>query len=252
MQDSPIPPRQSAAPSVRFGRRCLLVCLLVLAAVRVEASPVAALCDQAAEQAARAHGVPVPVMQAVTRTETGRNRDGKVVPWPWTVNMEGRGHWFETAEEARAFIAENRRRGAKSFDVGCFQINHKWHGDAFASVQQMFDPAANADYAARFLVELFEEFQSWEKAAGAYHSRTPEYAERYILLFSAHLKALDGRAVLAAAPPDLPDRKPAAPAAPRVNRYPLIQSGAGRPRMGSLVPEHQPTPGGLFGVATNG
>jgi hypothetical protein len=118
------------------------------------------------------------VLRALTRTETGRARGGKLEPWPWTVNVEGAGRWFDTRAEAEGFIAREQARGARSFDVGCFQINHRWHGEAFASVSQMFDPRANADYAARFMAGLHAETGDWSRAAGFYHSRTPEFFGR--------------------------------------------------------------------------
>src|SRR6056297_2407601 len=53
----------------------------------------AAVCDAAAAEAARRSGVPVAVLRAITRTETGRpgRSGGGLDPWPWTVNMEGIG-----------------------------------------------------------------------------------------------------------------------------------------------------------------
>jgi hypothetical protein len=137
------------------------------------------VCLAAADAAADEHGVPRAVLRALTRTETGRARGGKLEPWPWTVNMEGAGHWFESRAEAEAYVASERARGARSFDVGCFQINHRWHGEAFASVSAMFDPRANADYAARFMAGLHAETGDWGRAAGFYHSRTPEFFGRY-------------------------------------------------------------------------
>ena len=53
------------------------------------------------------------------------------------------------------------------------------HPQAFASLEQGFEPAANADYAARFLKQLREGpgGGDWMKAAGFYHSQTPDRAE---------------------------------------------------------------------------
>ncbi len=152
-------------------------------------------CLAAADAAADAHGVPRAVLRALTRAETGRPRDGRLEPWPWTVNMEGKGAWFETRAEAEAHVAREQARGARSFDVGCFQINHRWHGEAFASVHAMFDPRANADYAARFMAELHAETGDWGRAAGFYHSRTPEFFTRYRTRFER---------ILAGAPSDEP------------------------------------------------
>ncbi len=137
------------------------------------------LCDRAALLAAQAEDVPLDVLRAISRTETGRAGESGLQPWPWTVNMEGTGRWFTTEDEARAYVFAHFKRGARSFDVGCFQINYKWHGSAFRSIDEMFDPAMNALYAAAFLNDLFREFGNWSDAAGAYHSRTPEYANAY-------------------------------------------------------------------------
>jgi len=151
----------------------------------------AAICLAAGDRAADAHGVPRAVMRALTRTETGRSSGGALQPWPWTVNMEGAGHWFDSRAAALAYVAREQARGARSFDVGCFQLNHRWHGQAFASVEAMFDPAANADYAARFLKGLHDESGAWDAAAGLYHSRTPEFRDRYAARFARILRRGD-------------------------------------------------------------
>jgi len=139
----------------------------------------AQICDAAAQVGAKTHDVPLDVLRALTRTETGRAKDGKLAPWPWTVNMEGAGFWFESRSEALAFVREHHAKGARSFDVGCFQINFRWHGDAFDSIDAMFDPVNNAVYAAKFVSELKAEGRDWIGAAGAYHSRTPSFASKY-------------------------------------------------------------------------
>ncbi len=147
-------------------------------------------CVMAARRAANTTGVPLDVLDAISLVETGRGTGTSLEPWPWTVNMEGAGHWFPSEQTARAFVFENFRRGARSFDVGCFQINYKWHGAQFASIEQMFDPLENALYAARFLRQLHAELGSWTLAAGAYHSRTPELARSYAVRFDTVRAAL--------------------------------------------------------------
>jgi len=89
---------------------------------------VAALCDMAAQRAARESGVPLDVLRTITRTETGRGGKQGLQPWPWTVNMEGAGKWFENEDEARAYVFSHFKRGARSLYVGCFQIYFKRHG----------------------------------------------------------------------------------------------------------------------------
>ncbi len=150
------------------------------------------LCDRAAVSASRSKGVPIDVLRAVARTETGRPGGNGLQPWPWTVNMEGTGRWFDTLDEARAYVFLNFKNGARSFDIGCFQINYKWHGDAFRSIDDMFDPKINAQYAATFLTELYQEFGNWSDAVGAYHSRSPELAKNYTARFERIRAGLTG------------------------------------------------------------
>lgn len=135
------------------------------------------ICDAAAIRAARQTGVPTDVLRAITRLETGRG--GGAEPWPWTVNHAGDGTWFKTEDEARSYVFSKVKQGASNLDIGCFQINYRWHSEAFRSLDEMFDPDRNAAYAALFLSQLFAEFGNWTEAAGAYHSRTPEFADRY-------------------------------------------------------------------------
>ena len=60
-----------------------------------------------------------------------------------------------------------------------------YHPAAFASVEDSFDPQANAGYAARFLTSLFSAHGHWHKAIGAYHSMTPARATAYLDLVMA-------------------------------------------------------------------
>ncbi|WP_235851826.1 transglycosylase SLT domain-containing protein [Litorivita pollutaquae] len=238
-----------------MARVCARVTLLCLGSVLCIVAPggarasneIAAICDAAAKTVSRESGVPISVLQAITRTETGHKRGGKIRPWPWTVNMEGAGKWFDNEDEARAYVFKHFKRGARSFDVGCFQINYKWHHKNFSSIEEMFEPIANARYAAKFLTELYQETGSWTNAAGAYHSRTPKYANKYKARFERFRSAMtntppnvgelqprDTRAD--PAPVAIADASPVRRQKTRApNNFPLLQSGA-TGGLGSLVP----------------
>lgn len=151
----------------------------------------AGICDHAARRAAQTHDVPLDVLRAISRVETGRAVDGQLAPWPWTINVEGKGFWFSSEYEAKTYLFNIFKAGKRSFDVGCFQINYRWHGKAFRSIDAMFDPLENAQYAARFLKKLHAELGSWTAAAGAYHSRTPDLAQAYSGRFRRVLAGLE-------------------------------------------------------------
>ena len=141
------------------------------------------MCRPALAAAETRHGIQAGLLQAIGMVESGR-RDlttGIRQPWPWTINAEGAPYIFDTKEEAVAWVRQAQERGMRSIDVGCAQVNLKHHPDAFVSLEQAFDPAANADYAARFLKELHDTSAGgdWMTAAGYYHSQTPELANPY-------------------------------------------------------------------------
>jgi hypothetical protein len=151
------------------------------------AEPLAALpapgtqCRAAIAAAERTGAIPPYLMQAIGRVESGR-RDpvtGAVAPWPWTINAEGQGSFFDTKAQAIAAVQSLQAHGVRSIDVGCMQVNLMHHPEAFASLDQAFDPMANATYAARFLNELHGQTNDWLRAAAQYHSSTPALGAAY-------------------------------------------------------------------------
>lgn len=200
--------------------------------------------------AAAETGVPLDVLRAISLAETGRTISGRFQPWPWTVNSEGVGKWFDSSQAASQFALAEQKSGKRSFDVGCFQLNFRWHGKAFRSVDHMFEPRANARYAAQFLSELFKETGNWQDAAAFYHSRTPEYANKYRARFTRILANLDPSVSTRAAPdlPGLPERARGTHLK-RENRFPLLLAGhtGQTPILGSLFPDTTMQPQPLIG-----
>lgn len=181
------------------------------------------LCDRAAANAAQASGVPIDILLAISRVESGRKTDGTLSPWPWTINADGKGSFYDTEAEAIAAAQAHLTDGTGTFDIGCFQLNIRWHGEAFSTFEEMFDPERNADYAARFLTSLYEETGTWADAVAAYHSRTPDLAQSYLDRVKAVLET-----------PGATDLPPVV-SVERENTFPLLQAG-GQGSFGSVVP----------------
>ena len=141
------------------------------------------LCRIAIASAERAAGVPAGLMSAIGVVESGRREAGReqAAPsaYPWTINAEGVGSFYASKAEAIAAVVALRAQGVRSIDVGCMQVNLMHHGTAFASLEEAFDPGANARYAATFLLRLLTQTGSWPAATAGYHSLTPELGEPY-------------------------------------------------------------------------
>lgn len=130
----------------------------------------------------REYAIPTHLLSAIASTESGRYHDGLKIrlPWPWTVMAGGVGKFYDTKEQAVAAVKGLKAKGVKNIDVGCMQVNLYHHGEAFANVEQAFEPEYNVNYAATFLRQLYNDDHSWKKAASDYHSKTPELGARYI------------------------------------------------------------------------
>ena len=143
--------------------------------------PQGALCTRAIQQAEIGSGLPPRMLGAIATVESGRRDPAtqQVLPWPWTINAQGKGNFFASKAEAIAFAHNLQQQGVQSFDVGCMQINLMHHPDAFASLDEAFDPGANARYAVRFLQALRDKTGSWDTASAWYHSANPSEGGPY-------------------------------------------------------------------------
>jgi soluble lytic murein transglycosylase-like protein len=130
------------------------------------------VCEREMVRAAAMHQVPLGMLYAVGLTETGRAGSLQ----PYALNVDGRPEYEDSKASALRTFRKARKAGAKRIDVGCMQINHYYHGEKFGSLEDMFDPAQNVAYAARFLRELKEREGSWTMAVARYHAGPTNFA----------------------------------------------------------------------------
>jgi hypothetical protein len=172
------------------------------------------------------------LMAAIGRVESGR-RDpitGVWGAWPWTINAEGRGAYFDSKADVIRAVQGLQARGVRSIDVGCMQVNLMHHPSAFPSLESAFEPSVNADYAARFLAQLREQTGDWTKATAHYHSANPWEGQPYAEKVTAVWPEEQRKASLS--PPPLPGT--AAPGA-MPGAMP-VGSGVGATRSAQGVP----------------
>src|SRR5471032_3062652 len=96
----------------------------------------AKLCTRHLPRYEREYAIPTHLLSAIASTESGRYHDGlKIkVPWPWTINVEGKGYFFDNKDQAVAAVRKFKAQGAQSIDVGCMQVNLQQHPQAFVSL----------------------------------------------------------------------------------------------------------------------
>ena len=165
------------------------------------------VCRARIAEAERIHNLPPLLLTAIAQTESGRwNAErSETLAWPWTAMAEGKGRFLPSKQAAIETVHGLRAQGVQNIDVGCLQVNLYHHPEAFETLEQAFDPALNAAYAAGFLAALRQEARSWTRAIGHYHSRTVLRGNAYrAKVFKAwraerHRANRERRAALAAA-----------------------------------------------------
>ncbi|MFO1130306.1 MAG: transglycosylase SLT domain-containing protein [Rickettsiales bacterium] len=132
--------------------------------------------------------LPKDMLFAITLKETGRRYSGKInlkpykqntIAWPWAVNFDGQGYYFENKEDAVNFVKKQLKSGNSNIDVGCAQINLRAHPFAFRSVEESLDPNANVNYAAYLLRKNYNTYKNWFKSIAVYHSKTEKFGIKY-------------------------------------------------------------------------
>jgi hypothetical protein len=172
----------AVAPLRRLRRAFAVVAGLVVALLPL--TGLASMTDDCAalvERMERAEDIPQGLLQAVALAESGRAHPthGDARPWPWTIRSGSDSFYLPSKELALSKARELRAAGRSNIDVGCMQINLGYHGTAFASLDDAFDPPSNVAYGARFLKQLRDETRSWAKATGRYHTADADRGQAY-------------------------------------------------------------------------
>lgn len=135
-------------------------------------------CEREVLRASRTHGIPLGVLYAVGLTESG----SKGSLHPHAVNIDGVAYYPGSVSEAIELVRIAQRSGGKLIDVGCMQINLRFHGIRFKSLEDMFSPSRNVDYGAAFLSALRRRESGWTHAVARYHAGANNHSaqQRYV------------------------------------------------------------------------
>ncbi len=147
--------------------------------------------------AAREADIPSAVLYAVALQESGVTLRGRLVPWPWTLNVAGQARRFQTREAACASLRRALREVPRTrIDVGLGQINVGYQAHRFDQPCDLLDPYRNLAIAATILHEHHTPGDDWLLAIGRYHRPAGGApAARYRRSVHQHLARVEGSPV---------------------------------------------------------
>lgn len=124
------------------------------------------VCEAQMARAAKEYQVPLSVLYAVALTEAAH--EGALQPL--ALNVEGAPRYPSDVRSALQIIGEAQRSGVTLIDVGCMQINLRYHRENFGSLEEMLDPRRNVNYGAGYLKRLYRQESNWTRAVARYHA----------------------------------------------------------------------------------
>ncbi len=131
-------------------------------------------CLVAARQAEINHQLPEGLLTAIALNESGLHA--------YALNLRGRAYFPATQQEARRLILAAGGRGM----AGCFQINAGVH--AARGEDWPLDPVRAADWAARYMVQHYQNYGDWSLAVVRWHGASPRRANNLICRLHSKLE----------------------------------------------------------------
>ncbi len=136
-------------------------------------------CQIYTEKYNKIYRLPNKLLTSISLVESGVIEGNTVNPWPWALNVNGKSKYFDNKKDTLSFLRESLQKN-RNIDVGCMQINYKFHGHNFKNLDHILNPEENVKYAAEFLNKLFKRHKSWNEAISHYHSSEPSRKKRYL------------------------------------------------------------------------
>jgi hypothetical protein len=134
--------------------------------------------------------IPVWVVKKTITHESKSFYQSEVQPWPWTLNINGVGHYYQTMKDAVIAAKNAHREGARRLGVGFGQVEWVYHSERFnGSFENALNPKQNVKVVCEILVEAWRspKVNTWEDAIAYYHRPVLDkiarsYAEKVLSL----------------------------------------------------------------------
>ena len=169
-----INPHHNIIPKIRSIIKQMIITLSIIISFVLANTVQAATKPELLEiisNAEKEHNIPKGLLLAVAKTESNLEA--------YALNISGRPHFFKDKNIASQTIRRALDEGITNIDIGAAQINYKWHGHKFSSIEDMLSPEVNIKYAAKLLSTLKQEHGDWHRAIRLYHSSTPKHHRQY-------------------------------------------------------------------------
>jgi len=140
-------------------------------------------CIRAIYHYEKKYSLPSNMLYSIAVVESGYSASGKgpAYPWPWTINTKGKSYYCSTKSQALRLLKKFIAAGISNIDVGCAQINWRYHKKAFhGKPENILNPVYNVAYAAHMLHSKYSNNNNdWALSVASYHSGKSSLGRKY-------------------------------------------------------------------------
>ncbi|WP_394230507.1 hypothetical protein [Shewanella colwelliana] len=120
-------------------------------------------------EVANEHNIPAKVLYGLALTESQKRlTNGKIRPWPWTLNVKGKAYFYDSSIKACQALTRFLTI-TTVIDIGLTQQNWRYQHKHFSSPCEALAPRANLAHAATLLNQGYRVHGTWLGAAGWFH-----------------------------------------------------------------------------------
>jgi len=124
-------------------------------------------------------GVDPYLLYSIALAESKKVSGKMVRPWPWAVNIAGKGYYFDSLKEAEKFVDDKLAAGIQNMDIGPLQVNLRWNGFRVTDPKQLFHLPTAVRVGADILSEALASSPNDQVlAVGRYHTWSDDLRAR--------------------------------------------------------------------------
>jgi len=143
---------------------------------------------------AREYHIPSKIFFSIALQESGKKwNDGRFLPWPWTLNVQGKAKRYQT-KDAACMALRFHTKSNHSTDIGLMQIHWQSHSNRLkkgADPCLLLHPPSNLRLAAVIYKEQYRRSKNVWTAVGHYHNPSRvALQEKYKSLVKKHYRRL--------------------------------------------------------------
>lgn len=126
---------------------------------------------------ARVYKLDPLLLYSISLIASSKTVNGGVMPWPYTLTINGKRIYYESEGEAKKVLRETLSGGEKNIAVGLMQVNLAYY--RYGRPEMLLDPFFNIAEGARLLKDAIASTENYHEGIGRYFTWSDIESEKW-------------------------------------------------------------------------